>query len=454
MINTLFLPELREMLESGNSTELRDFCEALHPAATAEFMEGLTVDEAWRVLQEATRETRSEIFSFFDEARQIEILETQDREQVAQLIEDLAPDDRVDVLNEIEPQLSEQLIKLLPSDDRRETLRLQAYPEGTAGAVMTTEVIKLDESLTIRHALEQLQKQSNEVETIYYLYVVDELDHLRGVLSARDLISSLKSPEKTLRDLMETEPLTVDVHDDQEEVARKVAHYDLLAVPVVDDQHRFQGIITHDDIIDVVREEATEDAHRIAGVEPLDAGYLQTRISQLCWNRGVWLAPLFFAAMLTAKAMERFDERLSEPAWLWLFIPLVISAGGNSGNQSATLVITALTTGNVRISDWLTVVRRELLMGLLLGTLLAVVFLPTGWLVAPELNATNPMNLAVIPVTLLFVVCSGTIVGSILPLLFQRLGQDPALMSNPFVAGIVDILGILLYVMVAGWFLG
>ena len=453
MINTLFLPELREMLATNNSAEMKEFCEALHPAATADFMAGLSADEAWGILKHADRETRSEVFTFFDEARQVEIIETQERDSVAVLIEDLPPDDRVDVLNDLEPELSEQLIKLLPSDERRETLRLQAYPEGTAGAVMTTEVIKLDESLTIRSALEHLQTQSDEVETIYYLYVIDDSGHLRGVLSARDLISSLSSPEKTLRELMETEPLTVDVQDDQEEVARKVAHYDLLAIPVVDDQHRFQGIITHDDIIDVVREEATEDAHRIAGVEPLDAGYLQTRITQLCWNRGVWLAPLFFAAMLTAKAMETFEGRLTDPKWLMFFVPLVISSGGHSGNQSATLVITGLTTGDVKLSDWAKVIRRELLMGLLLGTLLALVFLPTAWLVESDLNGSDYRKLAVIPFTLVMVVSFGTMVGSMLPLFFQRLGQDPALMSNPFVAGIIDIAGIFLYVMVASWLL-
>lgn len=450
MINTLFLPELREMLESGNFPELKEFCEALHPAATADFMSGLSAEESWTVLQQTDRETRSEIFKYFDEPKQIEIIESHAREEVAELIEDLATDDRVDLLNEIPPELSKQLIRLLPSDDRRETLRLQAHPEGTAGAVMTTEVIKLSESSTLREALEQLQVQSDEVETIYYLYVVDDSDHLRGVLSARDLISSLSTPSAVLSEIMETEPITVDVHEDQEEVAQKVAYYDLLAIPVVDDQHRIQGIITHDDVIDVVREEATEDAHRIAGVEPLDNGYLQTRLGQLCWNRGVWLAPLFFAAMLTAKAMKTFEHQLSNPQWLWFFVPLVISSGGNSGNQSATLVITALTNGDVKLSDWMQVVKRELMMGVLLGGLLAIVFLPTAWIVEPELNLTNLASMAVIPVTLMLVVTCGTTIGSILPLMFQRLGQDPALMSNPFVAGIIDIAGILLYVFVAG----
>ena len=307
---------------------------------------------------------------------------------------------------------------------------------------MTPDLVKLPERLTVTEALAELQRLAGEVETIYYIYLVDDSDHLRGVLSTRDLISSLPSPEKQLNEIMETEPITVDVYDDQEDVARKVAQYDLLAIPVVDEQHRMLGIITHDDIIDVVREEATEDAQRIGGVAPLELGYLQTPIWRLFWNRGIWLLPLFFGALLTAGAIQNYEFQLDQWGFLIWFLPLIISSGGNSGNQSATLVITALTSGNIRLSDWLTVMFREIWMGLLLGTLLGLVFLPVGFTVARD-------AMVVVPITLVLVVLCGTIVGSVLPLVFQRLGQDPALMSNPFVAGIVDIVGIIVYVNVA-----
>jgi magnesium transporter len=440
------------MLAAGNSAELKEFCEAIHPAATADFMAGLTADEAWQVLRQAQKETRSQIFNYFDPARKIEIIETQNREEIADLLQDLAPDDRVDLLNAIGSTLGDQLVELLPAEERRETLRLQSYPEGTAGAVMTTEVARLDESLTVREALEELSKSSPQLETIYYLYVVDDSGHLRGVLSARDLISSLSSPNRRLREIMETEPITVHANDDQEEVARKVAYYDLLAIPVVDEQHRMLGIITHDDVIDVVREEATEDAHLIGGVHPLEAGYLQTGVTKLWWNRGIWLAPLFFAELLTAKAIKMFEQPLSSAAWLVAFMPLVISSGGNSGNQSATLIITGLTTGDIKLRDWLLVVGRELLMGLLLGGLLALMFLPIGWLIEPEITSWRPA--LVVPFTLVLIVICGTLCGSVLPLIFKRLGQDPALMSNPFVAGIVDVVGIVIYVTVAMMLLG
>jgi magnesium transporter len=442
MVNTLFLPELREMLQSNNTQELREFCEALHPATTADFMSGLTADEAWRVLQHASPEARFQVFQYFEHERQLEMVQTQDREAVAEVLARMPGDDRVDLLNELEPEVVESLVALMPREERRETLRLQAYPEGTAGAVMTTEVARLTETLTVSEALQELSRQSATVETIYYLYVVDDENHLRGVLSTRDLISSLGAPNRPLRELMETRVISVDVLDDQEEVARKVAYYDLLAIPVVDDQHQMLGIITHDDVIDVVREEATEDAQRIAGVAPLDYGYLQTALGKLCWNRGIWLGPLFFGSLLTATAMRRYSNELDQWDFLIWFLPMIVSSGGNSGNQTATLIITALTTGNITLKHWTKVVTREAIMGIALGLLLAAAFVPVALFFAPK-------ALVVVPVTLVLVVLCGTLVGSILPLLFCWLGQDPALMSNPFVAGVIDIVGIVIYVNVA-----
>ncbi len=444
MSNILYLPELREMLAEGDTAQLREFCAALHPARTAEFMEGLSADEIWQVLQHADPPIRDEIFGYFTPEKQVELFETQDRQQMAGLVAEMAPDDRVDLLQDADEHIVEELLPLLPEDERRDILRLRAYPEDTAGAVMTTEVAKLPESLTVRRALEELGRQAEELETIYYLYVVDDEDHLRGVVSARQLVSAMTRPDTPLGELMEADLTTVNALDDQEDVATKVARYDLLAIPVVDDEHRMLGIITHDDIIDVVREEATEDAHRIAAVDPLDEGYMQTPIVTLSWKRGIWLTILFFAALLTAKALQHYEAHISVYSWLVLFIPLVISSGGNSGNQSATLIITGLVTGDIQLGDWRRVLFRELTMGLLLGGFLAVI----GFFAAFVLTG-GWVSAAVIAITLILVVLCGTLAGSMLPLIFQRLGLDPALMSNPFVAGIVDILGIVIYMNVA-----
>jgi magnesium transporter len=334
----------------------------------------------------------------------------------------------------------------LPPEERRDIQRLRAYPEGTAGSVMTTEVARLAESLTVGQALDEIRRQAEEHETVYYLYVVDEGDHLRGLVSARQLLAHIGKPNTKIADLMETDLIHVNAMDDQEEVANKVAKYDLLAIPVVDMEHRMLGIITYDDVIDVVREEATEDAQRIGAIHPLGEGYLETPLITLSWKRGMWLLILFFAAMVTALALDFYEESLIAWPWLVMFIPLVISSGGNSGSQSATLIITALTTGDVRMGDWLRVIGRELAMGALLGSTLGLIGFGVAWLMVPEQSLQTA---TVVLVTLVLVVVTGTLSGSLLPLIFRSLGWDPALMSNPFVAGIIDIAGIVIYINVA-----
>jgi magnesium transporter len=448
MINTLFLPELREMLAESNADEMREFCIALHPARAAEFMEGLSTSEAWRVLQHADQHLRAEIFSYFAHDRQVEMLLEEDERQVADLVTHIPADDAVDLLSELPESRVEQLLALVPAPDRRDIRRLQTFPEGTAGSIMTTEAACLDEKLTVRQALETLSRQAERLETIYYIYVVDDTNHLRGVVSARMLVSSFGKPDLTIAELMDTDILTVNAYDDQQTVAMIVAKYDLLAIPVVDEQRHMLGIITHDDVIDVVLEEATQDVQRIAAVEPLEDSYARTPILTLTWKRGMWLGILFFAGLLTALALRNYEAEFDRYGWLVWFIPLVIGSGGNSGAQSSTLIIAAMATGDIRIDDWAHIVTRELATGVLLGIFLAALSLGPAIVLAPTLVAAS-----VVPITILLVVMCGTFSGSVLPLVFQRLGWDPALMSNPFVAGINDILGIVVYVKIAQLFL-
>lgn len=432
------------MLAENNEAELREFCTALHPSRTAEFMEGLDRDEAWTVLQHAEEPLRVEIFSYFDPDRQQEMLAHQDERQVAELVASIPADDAVDLLSEIKTDRVDSLLALVPTEDRRDIRRLQTFEEGTAGSIMTTEAACLDEQLDVRAALEQLSQQAEELETIYYIYVVDKTNHLRGVLSARMLVSAIGKSNVTVADLMDTDILTVNAEDDQQDVAQIVAKYDLLAIPVVDEQRHMLGIITHDDVIDVVFEEAAEDVQRIAAVEPLEDSYMRTPVVTLAWKRGLWLAILFFCALLTAFALKFYDEFLRTYAWLYAFVPLVIGSGGNSGAQTSTLIIAAMATGDVRVSDWFKIVSRELMTGLLLGLFLAALSLPPAWWFAP-----TPFAAVVLPATIVLVVLCGTFSGSILPLVFKKIGWDPALMSNPFVAGINDILGIVVYVAIA-----
>jgi magnesium transporter len=445
MINTLYLPELREDLAEKNTVDLEAFCSALHPARAAEFMEGLTDDEVWRVLQYAPPDRRVEILSYFDHDRQVHLVETQNPDEVAALLEHYGADDRVDILKEVSKEVVNQLLPKVPVDVRRDIQKLLSFPEGTAGAVMTSDFAKLGESLTVKQAIDELSRQASQLETIYYIYVVDTHEHLRGVVSARQILSALSKPQMLLSELMETNFVSVKVSDDQEDVARIVAKYDLLAIPVVDAENRMVGIITHDDVIDVVREEATEDAQLIGGVAPLDESYLKTPFLTLSWKRGIWLVVLFFAATTTAMILDGYEEHARNFSWLIAFIPLIASTGGNSGNQSATLIIAALTAGDITIRDWKKIALRELGSGLLLGGCLALF----GYIVAATFFAPTYVEALVIPITILLVVTSGTLIGSSLPILFRRMGLDPALMSNPCVAGILDILGIFIFFNVA-----
>ena len=442
MINTLLLPELREMLAAEDRAGLEDFCAAMHPARAAEFMQGLTPAETWAVLQAAER---VEIFEYLDQARQVEILETAAPEETSQVIADMAPDDRVDLLKLVDPAAVERLLPLVPTEERRDINRLSLYPEGTAGSLMTTNVARLSESVTVGDALKEIALQTQNHETIYYIYVVDSENHLRGLITARQLLMHLGTPDELVTDLMQRDLVTVEATDDQEAVASKVADYNFMAIPVVDHEHHLVGIITHDDVIDVLREEAEEDAYRAGAIAPLEESYLSTPIHTLSWKRGMWLSALLAASFLTVFALKSFNQTLDAVGWLALFLPLIVSCGGNSGGQSATLVITALTSGDLTIKDWWRVLRRELSMGLLLGAWLGSIAYIGALLVVDEPTAGE---LLVIPITLLLVVTCSTIVGGALPLIFRRLGLDPALMSNPFVAGIIDITGILIYLTV------
>ncbi|MFM8263479.1 MAG: magnesium transporter [Pirellula sp.] len=447
-MNTLFLPELREMLAEDRTDELREFCTALHPARTAEFMEGLDNEETWRVLQHAQPSLQAEVFQYFDIDRQVDLIASQDEKQIAVLVTQLPADDAVDLLRKVPEARVDAILALVPAPDRRDIRRLQTFKEGTAGAMMTTEVACLSETLTVRQALDELSRQAERLETIYYIYVVDDTNHLRGVVSGRLLISSIGRPETRLADLMKSDVVSVNVNDDQEQVAQKVAFYNIMAVPVVDDGNHMMGIITHDDVIDVVREEAAEDVQRIVAVEPLSESYLRTPLLILSWKRGFWLLILFFAALSTAFALKMYQSWLDSYAWLVLFIPLIISSGGNSGSQSSTLIISALATKDIELSDWGLIVRREIVMGLLLGGIMGSI----GYLCALVLAPTYTQAL-IIPITILCVVLCGTCMGSVLPLMFKRMGLDPAMMSNQFVAGLSDLLGILIYVNVALLFL-
>ncbi len=448
----IYLPELREMLATNNIEEMREFCQALHPVRAAEFMDGLEPAEIWAILKNADRDTVVEIFSYFDESLQVDIFEAAPRDEIADLIERLPSDDRVDVLQSTDKDVVAELMPLVDNEDRRDIQRLSAFPDDTCGAEMTTDFVRLRESMTVEEAFAEISRQTSEIETVYYLYVVDKNDHLVGLVSARQLLTAMGRPQAPIRDLMKRDLITVRADEDREVAANEVARFDFLAIPVVDSEHRMLGIITHDDVLDVMVEELTEDVQRSAAVEPLSESYLDTSPFLLARKRIIWLVLLFFGSILTAYALKGFDHITRNISWLIVFLPMIISTGGNTGGQSVALITTALSTGEVTTRDWWRVLVREIISGLILALAMGLCGLVCALVVSPP-EVDSWQDLLVVPLAVTCVVFSGGLIGSMLPILFRRLGWDPALMSNPFVAGIEDVLGTIIYLSIAGFFL-
>jgi magnesium transporter len=368
----------------------------------------------------------------------------------------LEPDDSADVLQAAPPELREALLGSLDTLARREVSALLAYAEDDAGGLMSPRYVRLRPEMTVDQAIAYLRRAARErVETIYYIYVLDAENRLVGVVSFRELFAA--PPEKLVRDVMRTRVITVRDDLDQEAVANVIAENDLMAVPVVNAAGQLQGIVTIDDVVDVVREEATEDIQKIGGTEALDAPYLEIAFGRMVRKRGGWLAALFLGEMLTATAMAFFEDEISRAVVLALFVPLIISSGGNSGSQATTLVIRAMALGEVRLRDWWRVIRRELASGLVLGSFLGAI----GFLRIVLWQAVTPLygqHYLLIALTvfgsLIGVVTFGTMAGSLLPFVMRRLGFDPASASAPFVATLVDVTGLVIYFSVATLVLG
>jgi magnesium transporter len=452
MVHPLFGPEVRQMLQENDAEAMKAFCETLHPATVAEALEGeFGAEEIWKFLKDVDIRTQATVFEYFPEDWQVRLVEGTGRPHMARLIEQMSHDDRADLLRRLPGPVVESLLRLVDEADRRDIATLVKYEENTAGALMTTEYAWLPEHITAAEALDRLRLMAPDKETIYYVYVLDGQRRLLGVVSLRDLI--LARRQTLLRDLMERDVLCVRATDDREKVAQEIARYDLLAIPVVDDEGRLVGIVTYDDVIDVVVEEATEDVHRMGAVGPLEEGYLEARFVNIWRKRAFWLALLFVAELGTIQAMQRYEQAMDDLVVLALFVPLCMSIGGNSGSQAVTLITRALALGQVTVGDWLRVLRHELLMGLVLGTTLAVIGFGCAWglmLVRSTDDSIAPWKMGLVIAQAVACICLwGTLVGSMLPLFFLRVGIDPGVASSPFVATLVDVTGILIYFSIA-----
>jgi magnesium transporter len=359
----------------------------------------------------------------------------------------LAPDDAADLLQILDLEQRERLLALLDEPTHREVSALLAYAEDAAGGLMSPRFARVRPDMRADEAIRYLRLQAQErIETIYYAYVLDREQRLLGVASFRELFAS--PPERVVREVMNEEPVMVREDMDQESVAQLFQGRGFLALPVVDADRHMKGIVTIDDIVDVVQEEATEDVQKFGGMEALDVPYLQTGFWSMVRKRGGWLAVLFIGELLTASAMSQFEEYIAEAVVLAVFIPLIISSGGNSGSQASTLIIRAMALGEVRLTDWWRIVGRELAAGVSLGVLLATlgVVRVVAW---EEMFGTYGKHAALVAITvggsLVGVVTLGALCGSMLPFILRRLSLDPASASAPFVATIVDVSGLLIY---------
>lgn len=448
MFNSLLLPDLRQMLEENDTQGLREFCEILHPAAVAEVLQGMPTADVWKVLSHCGLVRQVEIFEHLSLALQVELTDLMGRERLSKIIEEMSSDDRADLLSRLEPQQVESLLPLIAQAERADIRKLLSYPESSAGAIMTTEYASLPENISVREAIDRLRQQAPNSETIYYVFILDSDRHLRGLTTLRTLI--LSRPDAKLGDIMNRDPIAVRVDDDQEEVAQELARYDFLAIPVVDNQNRLVGIITHDDVLDIVQEEAEEDVLRAGAVSPFEDGYLETPLRVIAWNRGVWLVFLSMMALVTAEVIHRFEHVSRSYVWMVSFLPLVLASGGNTGSQSATLVIRLMALGKPGRGERVRLTWREVLVGLMLGSVLAA----ADFLFVRYWFGHTWRESFVVAVTVAGVVLLGSLWGTLLPLIFRKLGMDPALMSNPLIASFMDMMGVILYNSIALLLLG
>ncbi|MGE5177384.1 MAG: magnesium transporter [Hyphomicrobiales bacterium] len=359
----------------------------------------------------------------------------------------LAPDDAADLLQEVSAEEREELLSLLDEPSRKEVNGLLAYAEDDAGGLMSPRYARVRPEMSVDEAFAYLRRQAAEkTESVHYAYVLGPDQRLLGVVSYRDLFTA--KPDQRVEAVMRTDLITVPEAMDQEELSRLFATHRLMAFPVVDAEGRMKGIVTLDDIVDVVREEATEDIQKIGGTAALDEPYLRIGLLDMVKKRAGWLSVLFVGESLTATAMGYFEQEIAQAVVLALFVPLVISSGGNSGGQATTLVIRAMSLGEVRLRDWWRVMRREVLSGLALGSILAAIGVVRilTWQAIFHTYGDHPVRVAAtVAVALVGVVLWGTLVGSMLPFGLRRLGFDPASASAPFVATLVDVTGLVIY---------
>ena len=456
--NPILVPELREMLAAGNAKALRDFCKSGHPGLVAELISALSAEESWAVLSHVDLPLRAEIFSHLDDDLMVEMIERLRRNETARLLTEMPHDERADLFKRLPEERRQAVLPALAQAEREDIRRLTAYREGTAGAVMTSDYATLSQQLTVSQAIERLREVAPDKETIYYAYVVDERRKLLGFVSLRDLIVARR--ESLVADIMHRDVIFVRVDDDQENVARKIQKYDLLALPVLNGGDALVGIITHDDAIDIITQEHTEDMEKFMAIagSHVDAVYMKTPAWVHFKNRSPWVIVLAFLGLVSGFIVQSFEGLLLQFAVLAAFMPMLADTGGNTGSQSATLVVRALALKEISPRDIFRILAKEFQVAILLAVLLGaiaygrVILFGYGSIVSKQYSMST-IGFA-IALALGLQVVTSTLIGALLPLAAARAKFDPAVVASPALTTIVDITGLLIYFLTVKLLLG
>ena len=456
--NPILVPELREMLQVGDSKSLRDFCESGHPAIIAEMISALSSEEAWKVLLNAESSLRYEIYGHLDIDTQVEIVGMLDRREIASLLSDMYADDRADLFKQLPEELREYVLPALAQAEREDIRRLSAYSEGTAGAAMTSEYVALPPNLTASQAIERLREVAPDKETIYYAYVVDETRKLLGHVSLKDLIIARR--ETRVGDIMNQDVVFARVEDDQEDVARKIRKLDLIALPIINGGDALVGIVTHDDAMDIVSQEQTEDIEKLMAIVGTheDAVYMKTSAWGHFRNRYPWVIALAFLGLVSGFIVQNFEGLLMQFTILAAFMPMLADTGGNTGSQSATLIVRALALKEVSAKDILRILAKEFGVAVMLALLLGMIAFGRVFFFSGDISLHGSIPLIriafAISLALGLQVITSTLVGALLPLGAAKMKWDPAVVASPALTTIVDITGLLIYFTTARLLLG
>ncbi|MCW8995756.1 MAG: magnesium transporter [Psychromonas sp.] len=450
MLSKLLMPEIESLIAERQLSILMEILSDWTPADIADLIIDLPAQDKVIVFRVLNVDLAADTFEHLEFETQEELLKAMGHEEVAAILNDMSPDDRTALFEELPGTSAKRLIQLLSADERKVAQTLLGYPENSVGRLMTPEYIAVKQDWTISETLDYIRKNGADSETLNVIYVINGKGVLIDDIRIREII--LSSPDKKIIDLMDENFIALNVHNDQEKAVEVFKKYDRIALPVVDNSGVLIGIVTVDDVLDIAEEEATEDIQKLAAVQALEESYPSISIPVMLRKRGSWLALLFVGEMFTASAMALFENEISRAIVLTLFIPLIISSGGNSGSQAATLVIRALSLGEISIKDWFFVFKRELITGFALGVILAIIgFLRiTVWEAASNVYGQYWFLIGItVSVSLIGVVLWGTISGSMLPLILKKLGLDPATSSAPLVATMVDVIGLIIYFTVA-----